>query len=384
MGDAGIFHGEHLLILSFATWPDAWLDNIRRRFPRLEITSLQIDTSQPVEENVPKDLLERATVIGLSTQRHLPLPESVPNIKLVHIFSAGADGLINEPYITDTNLPLTTSSGSHGPPISEYVLLNWLVNSKHYNSLYEGQKRHEWISKEYAAVKQSDHAGKRVAILGYGSIGRSIGRIASSLGAKVYAYTASAKPTPESRRDKGYIVPGTGDPDGSLPVAWHHGTTKAELRQFLRDTKPDHVVISLPLTAATHHLFDREEFEVWSDALSSLSTSSPSEGAEGDDKFPPRKGFLTNISRGKIVNTEALITALNTHQIRGAALDVTDPEPLPADHPLWDADNVQISPHISWSGQEIFVRALDVLLLNLERLEKGEELVNQFQRRRGY
>jgi hypothetical protein len=54
MGDAGIFHGEHLLILSFATWPDAWLDNIRRRFPRLEITSLQIDTSQPVEENVPK------------------------------------------------------------------------------------------------------------------------------------------------------------------------------------------------------------------------------------------------------------------------------------------------------------------------------------------
>ncbi|EEA23413.1 hypothetical protein EYB25_006152 [Talaromyces marneffei] len=392
MGTIGIFHGKHLLILSFANWPDVWLDNIRRRFPRLEITCLQIDTSKPIEESVPSDLLKRATVIAISTQRHLPLPESVPNIKLIHTFSAGADGLINEPYITDTDLPLTTSSGIHGPPISEWVLLNWLVNSKHYNSLYEGQKRHEWISRKYASVRQSDHAGKKVAILGYGSIGRQIGRIATALGAKVYAYTASAKPTPESRRDKGYIVPGTGDPDGSLPVAWHHGTTKAELRQFLRDTKPDHVVISLPLTAATYRLFDAGEFEVWSDALSSSSTPSSLTTAEEEDgegegeerKFPPRKGFLTNISRGKIVNTDALITALEKGQIRGAALDVTDPEPLPADHPLWDAENVQISPHISWSGQEYFVRALEVLQLNLERLETGGKLVNLFHRRRGY
>lgn len=214
----------------------------------------------------------------------------------------------------------------------------------------------------------------------------TVGRIASSLGAKVYAYTASAKSTPESRKDKGYIVPGTGDPDGTIPVAWHHGTTKAELRQFLKDTKPDHVVISLPLTAATLHLFDKEEFEVWSDALSPPSSSSktPSSSLEGGVDFPPRKGFLTNISRGKIVNTDALVTALNNQQIRGAALDVTDPEPLPADHPLWNADNVQISPHISWSGEEYFLRALDVLQLNLERLENGQELVNQFQRRRGY
>lgn len=213
--------------------------------------------------------------------------------------------------------------------------------------------------------------------------GVTVGRIASSLGAKVYAYTASAKSTPESRRDKGYIVPGTGDPDGSLPVAWHHGTTKAELRTFLRDTKPDHVVISLPLTASTHHLFDKEEFEIWSDALSPHSSSSEAEEEEGHH-FPPRKGFLTNISRGKIVNTDALLAALDKQQIRGAALDVTDPEPLPADHPLWDADNIQISPHISWSGEEYFVRALDVLRLNLERLENGAELVNQFHRRKGY
>lgn len=84
------------------------------------------------------------------------------------------------------------------------------------------------------------------------------------------------------------------------------------------------------------------------------------------------------------MNTDALIHALRLNKIRGAALDVTDPEPLPSDHPLWDVENVQISPHISWSGQEYFVRALDVLKMNLERLESGEELVNLFHRRRGY
>lgn len=113
---------------------------------------------------------------SLSLSSYFPFQNSTnvrKSIKLVHTFSAGADGLIHEPYITDTNLPLTTSSGIHGPPISEYVLLNWLVNSKHYGSLYEAQKKHEWISRKYASVRQSDHAGKRVAILGYGSIGRS-------------------------------------------------------------------------------------------------------------------------------------------------------------------------------------------------------------------
>lgn len=80
--------------------------------------------------------------------------------------------MLNEPYITRTNLPLTTSSGIHGPPISEWILLNWLVNSRRYDTLYEAQKRHEWIQRDYSQFRLTDHVGKRVAILGYGSIGR--------------------------------------------------------------------------------------------------------------------------------------------------------------------------------------------------------------------
>jgi phosphoglycerate dehydrogenase-like enzyme len=81
--------------------------------------------------------------------------------------------VLKEPYITRTNLPLTTSSGIHGPPISEYILLNWLVSSRNYHALYEAQKRHEWINaRQYAPSGLTDHVGKKVAILGYGSIGR--------------------------------------------------------------------------------------------------------------------------------------------------------------------------------------------------------------------
>ncbi|KAH8692121.1 putative dehydrogenase [Talaromyces proteolyticus] len=373
MGDSGIKSTtENLLILRGNVWPDAWLDGLRGAFPGLKITALEVDGSKPLEETVPKDVLANASIIALLT-RHLPLPDSIPNVKLIHTFSAGADHVSNEPYITQTDLPFTTSSGIHGPPISEWVLLNWLVSSKHYNKLYEAQKSHEWISKDFFGFGVSDHVGKRVGILGYGSIGRQIGRIAVALGMQVIAYTASAHDTPESRKDNGYIVPGTGDPDGSLPIEWHHGTTKEELRHFLSTTKLDYIVISLPLTPATTNLFDREEFDAWSSSLSSQAT-----GAS------PTKGFLTNISRGKIVNTDALIHAVQAKKIRGAALDVTDPEPLPKEHPLWDIEGIQISPHISGIGSEYYVRALDLLGINIERLENGEPLINLYRRKRGY
>jgi phosphoglycerate dehydrogenase-like enzyme len=182
---------------------------------------------------------------------------------------------------------------------------------------------------------------------------------------EVLAYTASPRNTPESRRDHGYIVPNTGDPDGSLPASWHHGTTKEELRKFL-SLGLDHVVISIPLTPATTNLFGAEEF-------ATLGASK-----EG------RKPFITNVSRGKVLDQDALIAALKDGHLSGAALDVTDPEPLPKDHPLWDAPNVLIHPHISGIGNEYYVRSLEVFKINVGRLLKGVKLINQVERKRGY
>lgn len=183
----------------------------------------------------------------------------------------------------------------------------------------------------------------------------------------VHAYTATPRPTPESRHDRGYIVPGTGDPDGSIPASWHHGTDRESIRSFLA-TGLDHLVVSLPLTPQTTRLLGAEEFAI-------LSNHSHHHAS---------KPYVTNISRGKVIDQKALVDALNSGVLGGAALDVTDPEPLPKDDPLWEASNVQISPHVSGLGVEYFPRSLDILEVNLGRIARGQPLINSYKRGKGY
>ena len=186
------------------------------------------------------------------------------------------------------------------------------------------------------------------------------------MGMEVVAYTARPRTTPESRRDDGFIVPGTlGDREGTLPVAWHSGVDKASLHAFL-GADLDYVLIALPLTAATKEILGAEEFAV----------------------LGKKNAFILNISRGESVDQDALIAALKTPQeeggLRGAALDVTSPEPLPADSELWGLENVTITPHVSAWNARYFERALGVLVENVERVGRGEKLVNEIDRKRGY
>lgn len=197
----------------------------------------------------------------------------------------------------------------------------------------------------------------------------------------VIAYTASPRKTPESKKDNGYIVPGTGDPDGSLPSAWYSGTSKEDLHNFLKQ-EIDLLVVGVPLTYVssqslsnmnlltssskyTTHLLSTDEFELL-------------------HKSNPRGTYVANIARGQIIDQTALIKALEAKQIRGAALDVTDPEPLPKDDPLWSAPNVLITPHVSGSSDAYAERAFQVLATNIRRERSGEKLVNEVNRDRGY
>jgi phosphoglycerate dehydrogenase-like enzyme len=213
-----------------------------------------------------------------------------------------------------------------------------------------------------------------------------VARVAKAMGMDVIAYTASPRKTPESKRDEGFIVPGMGDPDGSLPSAWYSGTAKEDLHNFLKQ-EIDLLVIGVPLTYVpsllhidtpmlcttnshphskyTTHLLSTPEFAL-------LHASNP------------RGTYIANIARGAIIDQPALITALQTNQIRGAALDVTDPEPLPKDDPLWDAPNVLITPHVSGSSDAYAERAFQVLATNIRREREGGKLVNEVDRDRGY
>jgi phosphoglycerate dehydrogenase-like enzyme len=238
-----------------------------------------------------------------------------------------------------------------------------LVHSHSYPLLYEWQKAHHWASNtDHNRLSSiTDRVGMRIGILGYGSIGRQVARVCTAMGMTILAYTASPRATPESRKDDGYIVAGTGDPEGIYPSAWYSGTSTADLHNFLSQDL-DHLLISLPLTPATTHLLSAPEFSILS----------------------KRKTFITNISRGAILHQSDLVEALKSGQLRGAALDVADPEPLPKDDPLWDAPNLVITPHISGLGVEYMGRAFEVLELNLKRREEGRGMVNVVDRERGY
>ncbi|KAJ5124942.1 D-isomer specific 2-hydroxyacid dehydrogenase NAD-binding [Penicillium bovifimosum] len=359
MADSG--SPERVLIAFHQEMPASMEEHIRSKFSNAEVTIHIALPGVPI----PAEVYQNATI--LVTFIHLPELKDAKNIKLIHTLSAGLDHLLYHPILRDTQIPISTSSGIHGPPIAEWTVMNWLVSSRKYTQSYEAQKAHVWEKQVAYMQGMHDQVGKKVGILGYGSIGRQIARVSQALGMTVHAYTASPRETPESRRDTGYIVPGTGDPDGSIPASWHHGLDRESVRSFLA-LGLDHLVISLPLTPQTTGLLGAEEFAILSENCHHHAT----------------KPYLTNISRGKVIDQKALIEALNSGMLGGAALDVTDPEPLPADDALWDTPKVQISPHISSLGMEYFPRSLDILKLNMGRMTKGEPLVNAYYRGKGY
>ncbi|KAF2805962.1 uncharacterized protein BDZ99DRAFT_449652 [Mytilinidion resinicola] len=340
------------------------LDKIKKKFPKLEVEYVNATTTAvwDHEAGIPEDVYERATIIA-TVAALPPTPSLAPNLGLIQFFSAGINHVMKHPIYTDSKIPLCTATGIHGPQIAEWVILTTLVQSHGYNDLYEAQKKHAW-KKDNGAGSVRDLPGQRVGVLGYGSIGRQVARVAQALGMDVIAYTASPRTTPESKKDKGFIVPGTGDPDGSIPSAWYSGTSKEALHAFLK-LEIDLLVISVPLTPATFHFLSTPEFDL-------LAASNPN------------LSYIANISRGDIIDQPALIDALKSKKLRGAAVDVTSPEPLPEDHPLWEAPNLVLTPHISSNSSRYMERAFQLLEANIGKKERGEGLINEVDRKRGY
>lgn len=259
-----------------------------------------------------------------------------------------------------------TASGVHPPQIAEWVICTFLAHQHEIPMYLEGQKRGDWMQPE-TDEDVEDSVGLRMGILGYGAIGRQCAKLATAMGMSIYAYNLRPRPTPESRRDETYVARlGLGDPEGVLPEKWFSGNPKtpdgaANLKEFL-SSDLDILVVCTPLTTATQGMIAKEQLEL----------------------LRKKKTFLSNVGRGPIVNTNDLIHALNNDWIRGAALDVTDPEPLPKDHELWKAKNVIITPHVSGNSNSYNERVLGILEYNLRRLAKGEGLTNAVERDVGY
>lgn len=167
------------------------------------------------------ELWQNVTI--LVTIMNFPLDASVaPRLKYVHLALAGVNHMTSTFVYKNPSIHLTTASGSATPNIAEWIVMTALASSWDFAHLQHKQESRNWLRTPLGkdAHNVRNMAGQRVGILGYGSIGRQVGRLANALGMEVFAYTATPKETPEARMDRGYIVPGTGDPEGSIPSKW--------------------------------------------------------------------------------------------------------------------------------------------------------------------
>ncbi|KAF4629365.1 hypothetical protein G7Y89_g8783 [Cudoniella acicularis] len=331
-----------------------FINSLRTSHPGLQVIWHNINDPNA---KLPPNALETVTV--LCTFQQLPTIDEAPRVQLVQLVSSGANHCYENSLYKSPNVQFCTANGIHPPQITEWVFATFL-NFQHNLSRYtEAMKIGNWDDSGPTSIE--DSVGLRIGVLGYGAIGRQCARVAKAFGMDVIAYTMRERSTPKARLDDSYRVADTGDPEGLLPSKWFHGTGNKDLNNFLSQDI-DLLVICLPLTPLTTHMIAKEQFQILS----------------------KKRTFLSNIGRGPIVKTPDLIDALERGLIRGAALDVTDPEPLPKDHPLWKAPNIFISPHISWYSKHHVRRCLEVLALNLHRLSEGKKFVNKVDKVHGF
>lgn len=277
--------------------------------------------------------------------------DNAPNLRWIQVTGAGIGGFRDSP-VWGTDIALTTASGVAATTIGEHVLMMMLALSRRLPHMVASQQKAEWSKEGTTGFITRELRGSTVAIVGYGSIGREAARLAHSFGMRVLA----VKRAPDQRADTGFQLPGVGDPDGSIPDAFY-GTDA--LHEAL--AQADYVVLALPSTRATQRLID-------ADALAAM----------------PPHACIINVGRGDALDHDALAQALKNGALAGAALDVTEPEPLPSDSPLWQFEQVIISPHVAGPGPAYVDVLIELFAANLRRFVDGEPLYNRVDYGKGY
>jgi phosphoglycerate dehydrogenase-like enzyme len=300
---------------------------------------------------IPPDVWDEVQV--LFTSGVLPDREMAPGLRWVQVTSAGIDHLLNHPLFEDRTVTLTTTSGMHAVTMAEYAFGFMLTFAHRIPTMRARQTAHDWPRDAGQVYQPRLLRDSTLGIIGYGSIGREIARLARAFGMTVLAAKRDVM-HPAAAAE--YALPGTGDPDGSLA---HRLYPAQALKSMLHEC--DFVVLATPRTAETQRMLDAE----------TLAAMKP--GA-----------VLINLARGGLVDEKALIKALESGALGGAALDVFEAEPLPEDSPLWDAPRLIISPHIAGVMPDYMAHAAEVFLANMARFLEGEDLLNVVNWARGY
>ena len=295
---------------------EEYATELRERLPDAEIAVAET----PAEE---RELIPHARVVAGFTIDEALLDRA----ERLELFACSFAGTGHLPLdaLEDAGVAVTNASGVHGPNISEYVIGALVSMARNFPRAARQQDERLWQS--YGA---RELRGSTVTVVGMGAIGQAVVEKLAPFGVD----TVGVRYSPE----KG------GPTDEVLGFEEIHDAL----------ARSDAVVLACPLTDATRKLLDAEAFKT----------------------LPPH-AHLVNIARGGVVDTDALVSALRGDDIGAAFLDVTDPEPLPADHPLWAFDNVRITPHNAGHTPEYFARLADIVAGNYAALAEGGEIENR-------
>ena len=307
------------------------LAELERSLPNLELVAAKPDQILDV-------IADCDAIIGLGYggARSRQIIQAGKKLRWVHSTSAGVEKIAWIPELKDSDIILTNAKIFQGPEIADHafgLLLTLTRNLKHYNRrMDEGWER---VTPDLPIIELR---GKTMLIVGLGGIGTQVAQRASAFDMRVLAVDPKDIPLM-------HIVERVVRPD--------------RLHEVL--PQADVVVSSVPHTAASEGMFGEQEFGLMRDGV-----------------------YFVNVSRGKVVQTEALVEALRSGKVRAAGLDVTNPEPLPKDHPLWKMNNVIITPHIATVSVQSRTRLLELIRSNIERFVTGRPMLNVVDKAAGF
>jgi len=332
-------------------FPDDFLDRLRAVSGRLVVTQHTAATA----DEVPDDRWR--TVDILYTGACFPAPDRAPCLRWVQLDTSGVDHIRTTP-LWATDVAVTTLNGVAPSNMAEFALMMMLNLARRSRLMDHHQRARYWPtpSERWDWFMPSELRGATVGVVGYGSIGREVARVCHALGMRVLAMRRSGTPQSGGRARETFRI---ADLEHSLDPEPDRTYTPDQLGEMLPEC--DYVVLIVPHTAATTNMIDEAAFRAMKPSA-----------------------VLINIARGGVVDEAAMIRALQEGRIAGAALDVFEQEPLPADNPLWGMDNVIISPHVAGYTPHYHDRVFGVFSQNLTRFLAGDPLLNLADREHGY
>ena len=311
----------------------AWFSHrIRELYPHLRVVALT--TYEGIEDELGD------TDIAFTGSIRPDQFQLARRLRWVHSPSAAVHQFLFPEFVISDVL-LTNAREVHGPVVAEHVLGLMFALAKRIPEAVHYQRKHQWAQGILwsGAIRPRELAGGTVGLVGLGSIGGNVAKRASALGMHVIGIREH---------------PEKGKPDFVDEIL-----PSAEINEMLG--RVDYLVLSTPVTPSTRGMIAREQFS----------------------RMKP-DSYLINVGRGPLIHEPDLIVALREHRIAGAALDVFEKEPLPADSPLWDLETLLITPHTAGMTEKLWQRHYHLFSENLARFLSGQQLLGLVDKRQGY